>query len=82
MSATMARQRGRVQLEPSDMRLALIMAQMAKGWVSPAAIEETQVLIMKPRAKVREEMKRGVEFPGHRNVRAAIERHPAILGEN
>jgi hypothetical protein len=30
MSATMARQGGRVQLEQSDMRLALIMAKMAK----------------------------------------------------
>jgi len=30
MSATMARQKGRVQLEQSDMRLALNMAKMAK----------------------------------------------------
>ena len=30
MSATMARQRGRVQLEQSDKRLALNMAKMAK----------------------------------------------------
>jgi hypothetical protein len=30
MSATMARQGGRVQLEQSDMRLALNMAKMAK----------------------------------------------------
>jgi hypothetical protein len=31
MSATMARQGGRVQLEQSDMRLALNMAKMAKA---------------------------------------------------
>ena len=31
MSATMARQGGRVQLEQSNMRLALNMAKMAKG---------------------------------------------------
>jgi len=38
MSATMARQGGRVQLEQSDMRLALNMAKMAKGRFSCAAI--------------------------------------------
>jgi len=78
----MARQGGRVQLEQSDMRLALIMAQMAKGGFSRAAIEDTQQLIKKPRAEVREEKKQGVEFPGHRKVKAAIERHPAIVYEN
>jgi len=41
MSATMARQGGRVQLEQSDMPLALDMAKMAKGGFSRAAIEET-----------------------------------------
>ena len=66
MSATMARQGGRVQLEQSDMRLALNMAKMAKEGFSRAAIEETKYLIKKPRAEVREEKKRGVEFPGHK----------------
>jgi len=42
MSATMARQGGWVQLEQSDMRLALNMAKMAKGGFSRTAIEETQ----------------------------------------
>jgi hypothetical protein len=82
MSATMARQGGRVQLEQSDMRLALNMAKMAKGGISRAAIEETQQLIKKPRAEVREEKKRGVEFPGHNKVKAAIEIHPAMVCEN
>ena len=82
MSATMARQGGQVQLEQSDMRLALNMANIAKGGFSRAAIEEMQQLIKKPRAEVREEKKRSVEFPGHNNVKAAIERHPAKVREN
>jgi len=82
MSATMARQGGRVQLEQSDMRLALNMAKMAKGGFSRATIEETQFLIKKPQAEVREEKKRGVEFPGQQHVKAAMERHPAMLWEN
>jgi len=82
MSATMARQGGRVQLEQSDMRLALHMAKMAKGGFLRAAIKEMQFLNTEPRAEVREEKMRGVEFPGHRNVKAAIERHPAKLWEN
>jgi len=82
MSATMARQEGRVQLEQSDMRLAVNMAKMAKGGFSRTAIEESQFLIKKPRAEVREEKKRGVEFPGHQDVKAATERHQAMLREN
>jgi hypothetical protein len=64
------------------MRLALNMAKMAKEGVSRAAIEETRYLIKKPRAKVREEKKRGVEFPGHKKVKAAIQRHPEMLSRN
>jgi hypothetical protein len=55
MSATMARQGGRVQLEQSDRRLALNMAKMAKLGFSGAAQEEMQQLINTPCAKVREE---------------------------
>jgi len=54
MSPTMARQGGRVQLEQSDMCLALNMAKMAKEGFSRAAIEEMEYLIKKPRAEVRE----------------------------
>ena len=75
----MARQGGRVQLEQSDMRLALNMAKMAKGRFSRAAIEETQHLIKKPRAEVREEKKQGVQFPGHHKVKTAMGRHPAMV---
>jgi len=82
MSATMVRQGGRIQLEQSDMRLALNMAKMAKGGFSRTTIEETQQLIKKPRAEVREEKKRGVEFPGHQKVKAAMERHPAMVYKN
>jgi len=60
MSATNARQGGRVQLEQSDMGLALNMAKTAKGGFSHAAIEEMQILFKNRRAGVREEKKRGV----------------------
>jgi hypothetical protein len=78
----MARQGGWVQLEQSDMRLALNMATMAKESFSRAAIGETNYLMKKPRAEVREEKKRGVEFPGHKKLKAAIQRHPAMLRHN
>jgi len=82
MSATMARQGGRIQLEQSDMRQALNMAKMAKERFSRSGIEETKCLMKKPGAKVREEKKRGVEFAGHKEVKAAIQRHPAMLRQN
>jgi hypothetical protein len=82
MSATMARQGGRVRLEQSDMRLALNMAKMAKEGFSRAAIAETKYRIKKPCAEVREDNKRGVEFPGHKKVKTAIQRHPAMLRHN
>jgi len=75
----MARQGGQIQLEQSDMRLALNMAKMAKEGFSCASIEETQQLIKKPCAEVREKTKQGVEFLGHEKVKAAIERHPAMI---
>ena len=73
MSATMARHGGQVQLEQSDMHLALNMAKIAKRGFSHASIEETQFLTMKPGAEVREEKKRGVESTKHKNVKAAME---------
>jgi len=53
MSATMVRERDRVQREQSNMRLALNMAKMAKEGLSCAALGETQQLIEKPCAEVR-----------------------------
>jgi len=82
MSATMARQAGRVQLEQSDMRLALNMAKMAKGRFSRTAMEEEKQLIKKSRTEVREEKKRGVELPVHQKVKAAMESHPAMVYTN
>jgi hypothetical protein len=55
------------------MCIALSMAKLAKGGYSRAAIEETQQLIEKPRAKVRGEKKCGVEIPGHQKVKAVME---------
>jgi len=78
----MPRQGGCVQLEQSNMGQALDMAKMAKGGFSHTAIEETQYLIQKPRAEVQDKMLRGVEFPGHKKVWAAIERQPAMLCQN
>jgi hypothetical protein len=69
MSATMAKQGGRVQLEQSNMRLALNMANTAKGGFPRAAIEETQYLLKKPHAEIQEEKERGVQCPGHQKVR-------------
>ena len=82
MSATIARQGGQVQLEQSDMRLALTMAKMAEEGFSRPAIEETKYVRQKPCNEVREEKMRGVEFPGHKMVKAAIHRHPAMLRQN
>jgi len=82
MSTTIARKGGREQLEQSNMRLALNMGKMAKEGFSHAAIEETKYLIKKPRAEVWEEMKRDVDFPEHKKVKAAIQRHPAMLHQN
>jgi len=42
MSATMARQGGRVQLEQSNMRLAMNMAKLASGGFPRAAIQQTK----------------------------------------
>jgi len=55
---------------------------MPKAGFSCATIEETQYLIKKPRAEVREEKKWGVEFPGHKKVKAAMERQPAMIRQN
>jgi hypothetical protein len=78
----MGRHGGRVQLEQFDMHLALIIVKMAKGGLSSAAKEETEQGIKKPSVEVLEEKKRRVEIPGNRKVKAAIERHRAIVLES
>jgi len=79
MSGTMARQGGRVQLEQSDMRLALNIVKIATGGFQRTVMEETQQLIDKPPTEVQEEKKRGVEVSGHKKLKAAIARHPAMI---
>jgi hypothetical protein len=58
------------------------MGQMTKEGFSRAAIEETKYLKERPSDKVWEEKKRGVEFPGHKKVKAVIQRHAAMLHHN
>jgi hypothetical protein len=78
----MARRGGRVQLQQSDMRLGLNMAKLAKEGFSRAPMEATKYLIMTPCTEVREEKTLGVVFPGHKMVKASIQRHPAMLRPN
>jgi len=82
MSPSMARQGGQVQLEQSNRRLALNMAKIAKGGCSHTAMKEMRQLRTKPLAEVREDQKLVVEFPGHRKVKAAMNRHPTMVCEN
>jgi len=82
MTAAMARQEGWVQLEESDMRLALNTAKMAKEGFLRAAKEETKYLHKKQCAEVQAEKKRGVEIPAHNEVKAAIQSPPAMLRQN
>jgi hypothetical protein len=78
----MARQGGRVQLEQSDMRLALNMARMAKGVFLHATIGQTQQLIKKDRVEVQDEKIHGVALSEHNKVNAATERHREMIREN
>jgi hypothetical protein len=61
------------------MRLALNMAKTANRGFLHTAIEETQCLIKKPHAEIQGQKKHAVEFPGHKKVKAVMERHPAML---
>jgi len=82
MSATIARQRGWVQLEQSDMRLALNMAKMSKGGFLGTTIEQTESLMKKSLAEEWEEKEWGVQLPGHNNGEAEMEIHLARRREN
>jgi len=64
------------------MRPSLNVAKMGKGGFSCATVEEAQQLMKKPREEVQEEKMRGVEFPGHDEVNATMERHPAMVYKN
>jgi hypothetical protein len=82
MLATMAGQGSPVQLEQSDMSLALSMARMSKAGSVRATIEETQQLVNTPCADVQEAKMRGDVFPWHNKVKAAMESHLAIVCGN
>jgi hypothetical protein len=64
------------------MRFALKIATTSKAQLLRAAIEEMKQLFWKPLAKVQEQKKRGVEFPVHKIVMAAIERHLGMVYTN
>jgi hypothetical protein len=55
------------------------VAKLVKGEFSCGTIVETQQRMKKHHAKVGEEKMRVVEFPGHQKVKAAMERHPAMV---
>jgi len=78
----MVTQGGRVQLEQSDILLALNVVEMAQGGFLRRAIEEMHELTKKPLAEVLYEKKRGVQFLGNKKVKAAIETQPAMIREN
>jgi len=75
----MARQRGKVQLEQSDMRLALNMVYLDKGGFSCTAMEETHHVIKNSRDEIRKDKKWGAEFRGYKIVKAAMVRQLAVL---
>ena len=77
----MATEGGWVQLEQSDMRLALNVAKMTKRGFSSTAINEMNQLIKIPRAEVGEAKNWWVKFAGHKKVKAEIERHVAMICE-
>jgi len=64
------------------MCLALIIAKMAKEGFLCAAIEETQQLIKKPSAEVRQAKMRSVVFRMYNGVKDAIGGHTAMVREN
>ena len=82
LSGTMERGGGRVQLDQSDMHLALNMAKIAKEGFSCAPMKETKQLITKPRAEVQDQKTGGVVSARHNKVKAEIERHPAMVYKN
>jgi hypothetical protein len=55
------------------MPLSLNPAKITKARISCTVVEELQYSIKKPWAEVREEMKRGVEFPENTQVQDAME---------
>jgi hypothetical protein len=73
MSATVAAQVGRIQLELSDVRLALNLTKMAKVVFLCMAIGEIKYIMKYSTAEFWEAKMRGFGFPGHRTVKAGME---------
>lgn len=65
ISATMARQEGWLQIQQSNMRLALNMTEMANRMFSHTSIHVTHQIIKKLRTQVQEGTQRAIECPGH-----------------
>jgi len=76
----MARRSGTART--ADMHIALNMAKSPKEGFCAPQWRKRNSRSKKLCAEVREEKKRGVEFPGHRMVMALIESHSAIVCEN
>jgi hypothetical protein len=55
------------------------MAKIATGGFSHTSIDVTQCLVNKQHTKFREVQKWGIAFAGDTMLKAAIERHPAML---
>jgi hypothetical protein len=64
------------------MHPALNMANMTKEGFSHMTIEETKYLFKTPCIEDRAKKMQGVEFPAHKKVMAAIDRHPAMICQN
>jgi hypothetical protein len=72
ISATMSRQGGQVQLEQSDIYLALNMAKMQNAGSSGATIADINYVMKEHSTEVREGKTREVEFPGNRIVKSSM----------
>jgi hypothetical protein len=64
------------------MCLAENISQFTKGGFSHGAIEETQNMIKNPYSEVHEVTKLRVEYAGHKEVMAAIERQLTMYHQN
>lgn len=82
IAAAMCKQAGRVQLEQSDLRLAINTIDKAINGLTWTNCQETVNIIRKPRAELREEKRKGITFEGHKSVKAVLGTHPAMVYEN
>jgi hypothetical protein len=75
----MTRPVGSAQLEEPNMCRPLNIAKIPNGIFSRYTTEQTQYQLNKLLAEVGEANTRGVGFLGHNQVKAALERHPAMI---